>query len=227
MASQDQLPLNLGHNTSYSRDDYVSAPANELPLNWIERWPDWPAGGLVLTGPGASGKSHLAAIWAVRSKAKTIFPFASSNLDDARSVCPPHGRVLIEDCDSALEDGKLGAEFLFHLFNLIQERSGALLLTARTAPAVWPGLFADIASRLATLPVIEIVQPDDDLLRALLLKQFSDRQRTLAASVIDYILARIERSYGAVSEIVARLDATAEEGRRAVTIPLVRSVLEP
>ena len=225
-ANSEQLPLGFGHQVSYNRQDFVPSPANELALEWINRWPDWPANGLILAGPAASGKSHLASIWANQSGAVPVFPYASKGLTDARAIYPESGTILIEDCDSALEDGKLSAEFLFHLFNLVKERSGSLLLTARSSPATWSGLFADISSRLATLPVAEIMPPDDDLLRALLLKQFSDRQRVLSAPVVEYLMARIERSYSAVSAMVARLDAAAEEGRRAVTIPLARSQLE-
>jgi len=46
------------------------------------------------------------------------------------------------------------------------------------------------------------------------------------AGVIDYLLARMERSYAAASETVARLDARALAERRELRLPLVRAVLE-
>ena len=61
-----QLPLDLQFLSAADRDDFIIGDCNRLATTWIDRWPDWPGQYRILNlvGPAASGKSHLAAIWA-------------------------------------------------------------------------------------------------------------------------------------------------------------------
>jgi chromosomal replication initiation ATPase DnaA len=72
---------------------------------------------------------------------------------------------------------------------------------------------------------VEIRPPDDELLGALLIKLFHDRQLTVSKDVLVYLLARMERSFAAASAIVEALDQLGLAERRGVTVPLARTVL--
>jgi chromosomal replication initiation ATPase DnaA len=108
----------------------------------------------------------------------------------------------------------------------VLETGGALLLVGTDAPARWEVKLADLASRMKALTGAGISAPDDDLLAALLVKQFRDRQLRVGEDVVFYLLARMERSFAAVSEIVAAIDAAALERHRPVTVPLAREILD-
>src|SRR6266481_4452673 len=69
-----QLALALDHAESLAREDFLAGPSNDAALGLIERWPDWPSRAVLLRGPEGSGKSHLAAIWARESGARTLSP---------------------------------------------------------------------------------------------------------------------------------------------------------
>src|SRR3954469_1314696 len=69
-----QLALALDHAESLAREDFLAGPSNAAALALIERWPDWPSRTVLLRGPEGSGKSHLAAIWARESGARTLSP---------------------------------------------------------------------------------------------------------------------------------------------------------
>src|SRR6195256_4845004 len=66
-----QLALALPHAESLTRDDFLEGPANSAGLALIDSWPDWPNRIMLLVGPEGSGKSHLAAIWAEQSGARS------------------------------------------------------------------------------------------------------------------------------------------------------------
>src|SRR3981081_1342736 len=66
-----QLAFALPHAESLTRDNFLEGPANEAGLTLIETWPDWPNPIMLLTGEEGSGKSHLAAIWAELSGARS------------------------------------------------------------------------------------------------------------------------------------------------------------
>ena len=214
-----QLIFSLGHRPAHGAADFIVGAANREAMAWIDRWPDWPAGGVVIAGPPASGKSHLAAVWQARSGAAVVAATALADSPDLVALAQL-GAVAVEDADRGVDE-----RALLHLYNLMRERRGHLLLTARSAPARWPLALPDLRSRMATLPVAVLAPPDDDVLATLIVKLFADRQVRVEPDLVAYLVARLDRSFAAAAEAVAALDAAALAQGRAVTIPLVKAVL--
>jgi len=213
-----QLPLDLGFRAALGRTDFLVAPCNEAAIAWIDRWPGWPSPALALCGPAGSGKTHLGEVWRARSGA---MPIASAALASAAvpRLLGAAKAAFVDDADQA------GEEALLHLYNLLAERRGHLLLVAREPPARWRIKLADLRSRLLAAPVVAVEAPDDALLGAVLVKLFADRQLDVGQELIAYLLVQIERSFAAAQEAVAALDAASLAEGRAVTVPLARTVL--
>lgn len=209
-----QLPLGFTSPAAMGEGDFIPAETNKEALAWVNRWPEWPAHGLILIGPAGSGKTHLAHIWSARAKAA----FATS-LD-----LPAEPRLVLEDADRWIT-GPNCEEKLFHLLNHIAANKGYLLITASDVPSQWAVKLPDLRSRLLALPATHIEAPDDATLIALMGKLFSDRQLQVNAEVLDYLVRRIERSYSAAAGVVVALDAASLATNRAVTLPLAREVL--
>jgi len=211
-----QLPLLLAADAAFGRADFVAGPGNETALAFIESWPGWPLHALAVFGPLGCGKTHLAHIWRGLSGADFVAP--------PFDVAALAGRALVvETADVA---ARTAPEGLLHLFNQVRETGGHLLLTATTPPARWNVGLPDLRSRLATVPALEVMAPDDALLAAVLVKHFSDRQLRPAPAVTDYLVARIERSFAAAGAVVAALDEAALAGRREINVALARTVLD-
>ena len=210
-----QLPLALGFSERFGREDFLAGPSNEAALALVERWPDWPSPAVALVGPEGAGKSHLAAVWAKSSGARSIAS-AAITLAGAPTALAT-GALVIEDLrEEGLREEDLRAEglregscedtALFHLLNLAREQGAFLLVTARTPPSSWAVRLRDLASRLRALPVVTLAPPDDALLRAVLVKQFADRHLDVDEDVIGYLTTRIERSFAGARAIVAEID---------------------
>lgn len=217
----EQLAFSLPAKAALGRGDFLVAGPNADAVRAIEGWRDWPGRKLVLTGPAGSGKTHLTHVWAAESGAAILAPG-----DLARALGQPLGpeaRIAVEDADR-IDDPDIELRLL-GLHNLLQESGGWLLLTARSAPAQWPLTLPDLASRLQAAGVARLNDPDDTLLSALLLKLFDDRQLAVDPSVIAYLAPRIERSFAAAQDLVARLDQAALAQKRAITRPFVAEVL--
>ena len=220
----EQLTLDLGHRPALGREDFLVAPANELAVRWIDRWPDWPPT-LAISGPPGAGKSHLTQVWRAAAGAAEIDP------DELGRREPPAllgdaAACALDGLDAALAREPARETALFHLLNLMRERDGRLLVTGRTPPARWPLRLADLRSRLSAVQVVELGPPDDALIAAVLVKLFADRQLQVGADVVDYLLPRMERSLGAARRLVAATDRLALARRRAITISILREVLE-
>lgn len=206
-----QLALALDHAESFAREDFLTGPPNEAPLTLIERWPDWPDRMMVLVGPEGSGKSHLAAIWAELSGARNV---AARSIDAAHLPAAfATGALVLED----LAEGGFDERALFHLVNFAREEHAFVLITARSAPSSWTIAVPDLASRLRVLPVVELAAPDDALLRAIIVKQFMDRQLAVEESLVAYLLTRIERSFAGAHKAVDLLDREALRQQRPVS----------
>jgi chromosomal replication initiation ATPase DnaA len=212
-----QLALALDHRESFDREDFLPGAGNAAALALIDRWPDWPARVIALTGPEGAGKSHLAAIWAAAAGARLI----SARAIDA--ACVPQalstGALAVEDA------GDLDEAAVFHLLNLAHEQGAYILLTARGSPASWPVALPDLASRLRAVPAVALAAPDDALLRAILVKLFADRQLAVDDALIFYLMTRIERSFAAARAAVAELDHAALRLKRPVNRALAGEIL--
>ena len=220
-----QIPLDFPARVARGRDDFLVTQSNSDAVAWIDRWPDWPARSLVLVGPARSGKSHLAEVWRTASGAARV------RLDDLAGAgiealtARAGTSLLIEDIDKEISL-TANENTLFHLYNLVQERGGSLLLTARSAPAAWDVDLADLRSRLGTIAVAHIREPDDALFQALVVKFFSDRQLAVAPEVVQYIVRRLERSFAAAERFVRRLDQSALAEKRNITVAFIRDLLK-
>ncbi len=205
-----QLALALDHAERLTREDFLPGTSNDNALAMIERWPDWPARTLALVGPEGSGKSHLASIWSEQSGARFLSARALRLAELPAQLAT--GALVLEDCAA---DG-LDQRALFHLLNLVREEEAWLMLTARSAPTVWTITLPDLASRLRAMPAIALSSPDEGLLRAVLVKQFFDRQLDVDETLIAYLLPRIGRSFADARQAVDRLDREALQRGRPV-----------
>jgi chromosomal replication initiation ATPase DnaA len=221
-AKSAQIPLTFDHRPALGGDDFLVAPCNADPVAWIDKWPDWQGPALAVAGPSGCGKTHLVSVFAARSGARIVGPDALAGGEPPETAGAP---LAIDDAEAAMGDAA-AERALFHLFNRAVTDPGQLLITGTRPPARWAVGLADLRSRLAALPVAEIKTPDDTLLAALLVKLFADRQINVSTEVVHYLAGRMERSFAATHALVAEIDRLALAERRAVTIPLVRPLVE-
>lgn len=217
----EQLTFTLPVRVAQGRADFFVSPANATSVAMIDQTERWPNGKLALSGPGGSGKSHLAQVWATATGARVVQAEALTH--DAvpeLSIAP----VVLENLpDIAGQADREKAAF--HLHNLLTAENQPLLLTGRRAPRFWGLHLPDLQSRIEAAAHVELQAPDDDLLAAVLFKLFSDRQLVPRDNVIPYLVRHMERAFGVAGEIVAALDEAALAQSRDITRDLARDVL--
>ncbi|WP_050526043.1 P-loop NTPase family protein [Pseudorhodobacter aquimaris] len=219
----DQLAFDLPFRTGLERGDFFVSATNAQALAALDAWRDWPSGKMVLTGPPASGKTHLAHVWSDMSGAVLVAAAGLAQADLPAIAKAP--AVVVEDCES-LPRHSGAQEAMFHLHNMLAAKPAPLLMTAASAPRDWGLTLADLASRVQAAPLTRLEAPDDALLAAVLVKLFSDRQISVNPALVSYLLPRMERSFDAARALVARLDAAALARRSPVSRALAATVLD-
>ncbi|MFB0874401.1 MULTISPECIES: chromosomal replication initiator DnaA [unclassified Sphingobium] len=177
--------------------DFLVSDANRIAVAHLERWRDWPMSVSVLTGPPLSGRSTLARHFAAMS-----------------------GGTVIDDAQGSDEHR------LFHAWNAAQTARRPLLLVGQTPPATWTVALPDLRSRLAAAPHVAIAEPDEALARALIARGFDRAGAGYAPDVPDWLMRRIERSYGGLAAVIRLLDRAALSSGRKISVAMAKEALQ-
>lgn len=192
-----QIALPFDWPAPEGADAFIVTGANRTAVDGVDRPGSWPVRAAILTGPRKSGRSLLGRIFAAKT-----------------------GGTLIDDAEQHRE-----AE-IFHRWNEAQETRRPLLIVAISPPPIWKVKLPDLASRLSATPIFTLGDPDDLLVAMLLEKLLGQRGLQPGPGVINYISARIERSYIALMRVIDALDSAALSQHRAITVKLARAVLQ-
>lgn len=214
-----QLTLDLGYRPALGRQDFVVAPCNAEAVAWLDRWPQWPSPGLVLTGPPGSGKTHLLASF-VAAHHGVMLKAAQVSVVDLPDQVGDTRLLLVDDLSVKSDQAAL-----FHLYNWAVQHDIGMVFAADRPISHLALTLADLDSRLKSLPSVEIGSPDDHLLTMVMAKQFADRQVAVAPDVLHYLVGRMERSFDEARRVVETLDKASLSQGRAVTIPLIKQTL--
>ena len=218
-----QIPLVLPVDAARERDNLIEGPANQTAVSIIDAWPQWPGQSLLIAGPTGSGKTHLASIWADRSGAE-IFAAKDlgTDLETLLEIAGSGGNLVIEDL---VRDG-LDETALFHVLNAVREGGTYCLMTSRGWPAQWELGLEDLKSRLRAMQTVELGEPDDDLLKKVMVKLFADRQLNVDMKVVNYCVLRMERSLASANRLVELIDREALAQNAPVTRRMASSALD-
>ncbi|MFV9875663.1 MAG: DnaA/Hda family protein [Rickettsiales endosymbiont of Dermacentor nuttalli] len=215
-----QIYFELKPNQEYTDTDFIISSTNEESVDKLNTWPNNINTnylyGIILHGPTHSGKTHLCHIW--QKKNKAVFINSLYNIETTnKSTC-----YIVEDIEKLIAQNE---ENFLHLLNTLIEHKHYFIFTSKTPPSSIIIKLPDLSSRIKAMHSLEIKQPDEQLLKALMVKYFSERQLKIDLNVIDYLLVRIERSCGAIRNIVELIDKHSLAEKRNVTVKFAHYIL--
>jgi chromosomal replication initiation ATPase DnaA len=218
-----QLSFDFPFQDNYLTDDFLTASANLAAFNFVTDFdihnPDLPKI-FAVCGAEASGKTHLAHIWQRKTAANFFDAKKLENLNLINHIKPSRA-YIIEDIDKISNQA-----ILLHIFNIAASKGAYLMITSGIELGQIKYQFADLASRLKNIFCLQIKNPDDELIKILLMKNFSALQLAVKEPVINYLAGKIERSFMAIEQVTKLLKFYCFEEKREITIPLANKVLE-
>jgi len=218
MSELDQKLLDFGISESFDENDYYVSKSNYFAKNILETWPQWEKKIVNLTGEKHSGKTHLSTIFKIKSNALYLH---SKNIDNSTlKKIKLSNSIIIEDLDDTFDE-----KLLYSIFNLVEQDNKYLLISSNKPIDTLSFALPDLVSRLKNCIIANIEQPDDDLVYAIILKNFSDRQIKLDNKIVDYIIKRIARSYSKMHEFIYKIDELSLKKRKSINFKIIKEIV--
>ena len=219
MKSLNQLLLDFDYEQNFRDDDFYVGKSNFYTFELINKWPKWEKNFLNIIGEKSSGKTHLANIFLKKFNGIKI----ESNLlneNNLKSI-QSFQNIVLEDLNLDVDEN-----LIYTLFNTIDQNNKFLIITSDKPIVEIDFKLKDLRSRTTNCLLAKIENPDDELMFALILKNLSDRQIALDKKLIDFIIKRVERSYGKIFEFIYKIDSISLKKKKSIDFKIINEALE-
>ena len=215
--NQTLLKFELEQNFAY--DDYFVSKCNYFAFNLIESWPKWEKNMLNIYGEKFSGKSHLSEIFKKNNKA-IIIKNNEINEEFFKKI-RFYENIILDNLEYINDEN-----ILYSIINFVEQYNKYLIVNSINPINTLDFTLPDLKSRLKNCVYAKIEKPDDDMIFALILKHFSDRQIKIEKKVIEYITKRIERSYGKILDFIYKVDQFSLINKKSIDYKVIKKILE-
>ena len=218
MTNLNQLLLNFNHKQNFNYNDFYVSNSNYYAFQLIEKWPNWEKNILNIYGEKFSGKTHLSNIFLDKNKGLKVNEKDIS--DDIFKKLKLYENIVIDNYFNQSEE-----KLLYSIFNLIDQDNKYLIINSVDPINEIDFKLNDLKSRTKNCLFAKIDKPDDELMFAIILKNFSDRQIQIDKKLIDFIIKRIDRSYGKIADFIYKVDELSLKKKKAINIKIIKEIL--
>ena len=220
----------LKFNFKFKSSEFFVTEKNMFAYNFIKKWPDWKQTLVYLYGPEKCGKTTISQMWLEASKGIYLSSenFEEFFCDDININYIKSNNWLIDNVDDLITKNKeLNSTKILNFINIIQDNKNAfLLMTGKKSPKHIDCDLNDLTSRLLSSIVLEVRNPDEELLLKIINKYLNDRNINLSQKKLNFIANRIERSYESALEVARKIDLMSLETKSNISIHFLKSNLK-
>ena len=218
MNNLNQKIIKFDHDKNFGFEDFFISKSNKHIIDLFNRWPKWEKRFLNISGEKFSGKTHLINIF-IKKFNGIKFEASLFNNENVEKI-KIFETIILENLTENISE-----ELIYTLFNIVDQQNKYLIITS-TVPVVNINFkLIDLRSRFKDFILQSIEKPDDELLFALVLKNLSDRQISLEKKLINYIIKRIDRSYGKIFEFIYKIDEMSLKKKKSIDLKIIREAL--
>tara|TARA_B100001769_G_scaffold257309_1_gene235334 strand:- start:30 stop:704 length:675 start_codon:yes stop_codon:yes gene_type:complete len=218
MRDTNQQIIKFDHDENFKYQDFFVSKSNKHIFNLLNEWPKWEKNFLNIIGENFSGKTHLINIFLKNFKG-IKFEANLINNENLKEI-KIHQNIVLENLDKKIDEN-----LIYTLLNIIDQDNKYLIVTSNIPIVNIDFSLIDLKSRSKNFLLQKIESPDDDLIYALLLKNFSDRQVSLEKKLINYIIKRIDRSYSKIFDFIYKIDELSLKKKKSIDLKTIKEVL--
>ena len=223
MKNSKQFYFKMPNKKALGIEDYIIADSNNFAFDLIVKILKGETDFGLISGPPYSGKTHLSKILIKNARNyKTLyFDRDYQNILDRLETSDI---LILENIDKVKHNKS--EQDLFHIINFSKENNKKLLMTSRKPISEIDLNLEDLKSRLNSILEAKIKEPDDQLMKLILIKILNDKQLKINPNVIDFLVSRLERSYESINLFIEKIDMFSLEKSKKITIPLISDLLK-
>ncbi len=218
MNDLNQLILNFDYDQNFKDQDFYVSKSNEFAFKLLNSWPKWDKNFVNLIGEKFSGKTHLINIFL--KKFKGIKIEANEIDNEFLKKIKVFENIIIENLNDKIDEN-----LLFTLLNIIDQDNKYIILTSKNPIVDYSFKLNDLNSRSKNFLLCNIEKPGDDLMFALILKNLSDRQISIDKKLVDFIIKRIDRSYGKIFDFIYKIDKISLKRKKSIDFKIIKEAL--
>ena len=218
MKNLNQLIIKFDYEQNFKDDDFYVSNSNKHIFSLLNQWPRWEKNFLNINGEKFSGKSHLINIFI--KKFKGIKLNANSLTDEDLRIIKVHENIILENLDENIDE-----KLIYSLLNIVDVDNKYIIVTSEIPIVDINFSLIDLKSRTKNFLLQKIEKPDDELMFALILKNLSDRQISIDNKLIDFIVKRIDRSYGKISNFIYKIDELSLKRKKPIDFKIIKEIL--
>ena len=218
MSELNQLLFELDHKKNFNEHDFYVSKSNFYAYNIIDKWPKWEKKILNIFGEKFSGKTHLANIFKFKTNALLIN--ASKIDEEIFKKIKLFENIIIDDFEKNYDE-----KLIYSIFNLADQDNKYMLINSLIPINEIEFKLPDMISRSKNCLSAKIESPDDDLIFAIILKNFSDRQIKIEKKIIEFIINRIDRSYSKIYEFIYKIDELSLKKKKPINLKTIKEIL--
>ena len=218
MNDLNQLILNFDYDQNFKDQDFYVSKSNEFAFKLLNSWPKWEKNFVNLIGEKFSGKTHLINIFL--KKFKGIKIEANEIDNEFLKKIKVFENIIIENLNDKIDEN-----LLFTLLNIIDQDNKYIILTSKNPIVDYSFKLNDLNSRSKNFLLCNIEKPGDDLIFALILKNLSDRQISIDKKLVDFIIKRIDRSYGKIFDFIYKIDKISLKRKKPIDFKIIKEAL--
>ena len=218
MRDLNQLIIKFDYDQNFKDEDFYVSKSNKHIFSLLNKWPNWEKNFINISGDKYSGKSHLVNIFLKKFNGIKLDSKLISN-DDLKKI-KIFQNIVIEDFNDNVDE-----KLIYSLLNIIDQENKFIIVTSIKPIVNFNFHLKDLKSRTKNFLLLHIEKPDDDLMFALILKNLSDRQISLDKKLIDYIIKRINRSYGKIFDFIYKIDQLSLKKKKSIDFKIIKEVL--
>ena len=218
MTDLNQLIIKFDYEKNFKDDDFYVSRSNKNIFDLLNSWPRWEKNFLNITGDKCSGKTHLVNIFIKKFKGIKLNARLLSNED--LSKIKIHENIILENLDKNIDE-----KLIYSLLNIIDLDNKFIIITSEKPLVEIDFKLDDLRSRTKNFLLQKIEKPDDELMFALILKNLSDRQISIDKKLIDFIIKRIDRSYGKIFDFIYKVDELSLKKKKPIDFKIIKEVL--
>jgi chromosomal replication initiation ATPase DnaA len=218
MSNLNQLIIKFDYEQNFKDDDFYVSNSNRHIFSLLDQWPKWEKNFLNISGEKFSGKTHLVNIFIKKFKGIKLNAKSFSNEDLKR--IKTYQNIILEDIDENIDE-----KLIYSLFNIIDLDNKYIIVTSDIPIVNINFSLIDLKSRSKNFLLQNIEKPDDELMFALILKNMSDRQISIDKKLIDFIIKRVDRSYGKIFDFIYKIDELSLKKKKPIDFKIIREIL--